>query len=181
MPAGGLTTLTDVSLEETDRLMRDFFAIEEESHREREIENIEVCTYDAAANETPVDPLVSIIRKYPNVLVVRDFVDKKTATMLLSICKPVNEVRDDRLIITNVQAKEAPEALLRMLQQKVPQRDFAAVVTAVLNIRLVRKLCESCKVAYEPSPELLKKLGIPVGKVEQFYRTPKAEEVDKPC
>jgi type II secretory ATPase GspE/PulE/Tfp pilus assembly ATPase PilB-like protein len=181
MPAGGLTTVTDVSLGETDRLMRDFFAIEEESHRECDIENIDVWTYNAAANETPAVPLLSIVRKYPNVLVVRDFVDVETATKLFSICKPVNEVLDDRLVITNVHAKEAPEALLRMLQQKVPQRDFAALVTAVLNMRLVRKLCESCKVAYEPSPELLKKLGIPAGKVEQFYRTPKTEEVDKPC
>ena len=181
MPVGGLTTMTDVSLHQTDRLMRDFFAIEEESHREREIENIEVWTYNAAANETPASTLGPIIRKYPNVLIVRDFVDDKTATMLFEICKPANEVRDDRLIITNVHAKEAPEALLRMLQQKVPQGDFAELVTAVLNGRLIRKLCESCKVAYEPSPELLKKLGIPAGKVEQFYRTPKTEEVDKPC
>ncbi len=188
MPTGGLTTLTDVSLGEMDRLMRDCFAVEEESHRERDIENIDVWTYNAAVNETPAvrpsgeEPaLLSIVRKYPNVLVVRDFVDVETATMLFNICKPANEVLDDRLVITNVHAKEAPEALLRMLQQKVPQRDFAALVTAVLNMRLVRKLCESCKVAYEPSPELLKKLGIPAGKVEQFYRTPKTEEVDKPC
>ena len=53
MPEGGLTTLTDVSLMETDRLLRDFVAIEEVQHREREIENIEVTTYDAAKGETP--------------------------------------------------------------------------------------------------------------------------------
>jgi type II secretory ATPase GspE/PulE/Tfp pilus assembly ATPase PilB-like protein len=28
---------------------------------------------------------------------------------------------------------------------------------------------------------LLKKLGIPAGKVEALYRIPKAEEIDKPC
>ena len=53
MPEGGLTTLTDVSLMETDRLLRDFVAIEEAHHREREIENIDVTTYDAAKGETP--------------------------------------------------------------------------------------------------------------------------------
>jgi hypothetical protein len=37
LPGGGLTTLTNASLEETDRLMRDFFAIEEKDHREHEI------------------------------------------------------------------------------------------------------------------------------------------------
>ena len=46
MPEGGLTTLTDVSLMETDRLLRDFVSIEEAHHRERELENIDVTTYD---------------------------------------------------------------------------------------------------------------------------------------
>ena len=52
---------------------------------------------------------------------------------------------------------------------------------AVLYERLIRKLCPDCKVGYAPPAEVLKKLGIPPGKVEQLYRTPKPEEVDKPC
>jgi type II secretory ATPase GspE/PulE/Tfp pilus assembly ATPase PilB-like protein len=176
VPEGGVTTLTDVSLMETDRLLRDFVAIEEEHHREREIENIEVTTYDVAKGQTAASILPALIRKYPNVYVIRDFSDTDAAKLLL------NEVRDDdRLVITNIHAKDAPEALLRVLQLKVPQKDFAAVVTAVLCTRLIRKLCDACKVAYAPTPDLLKKLGIPSGKVEAFYRVPKPEEVDKPC
>ncbi len=68
-----------------------------------------------------------------------------------------------------------------MLQLKVPHREFAMNVTAVLCTRLIRKLCDACKVAYAPSPELLKKLGIPQGKVEALYRVPKPEEIEKPC
>ena len=121
MPEGGLTTLTDVSLMETDRLLRDFVAIEEEHHREREIENIEVTTFDAAKGETAATVIPALIRKYPNVYVIRDFSDVDAAKLL------INEVRDDeRLVITTVHAKSAPEALLRILQMKVPQREFAA-------------------------------------------------------
>jgi len=54
-------------------------------------------------------------------------------------------------------------------------------VTAVLCVRLIRKLCEECRVAYEPTPDLAKKLGLPEGKVEALYRTPKPEEIEKPC
>jgi type II secretory ATPase GspE/PulE/Tfp pilus assembly ATPase PilB-like protein len=176
VPEGGMTTLTDVSLMETDRLLRDFVSIEEEHHREREIENLEVTTYDAAKGQTAASILPQLIRKYPNVYVIRDFSDTEAAKLLL------NEVKDDdRLVITNVHAKDAPEALLRILQLKVPQREFAAVVTAVLCTRLIRKLCDACKVGYPPTPDLLKKLGIPQGKVELLYRVPKPEEVDKPC
>ena len=35
LPDGGLTTTIDVSLEETDRLMRNFVAVEEENKRQR--------------------------------------------------------------------------------------------------------------------------------------------------
>jgi type II secretory ATPase GspE/PulE/Tfp pilus assembly ATPase PilB-like protein len=85
------------------------------------------------------------------------------------------------LVVTNIAAKDAPEALLRMLKQKVPHREFAKTVSAVLSTRLIRKLCDECKVAYEPTPDLAKKLGLPAGKVEALYRTPKPEEADKPC
>ncbi|MFO0790374.1 MAG: ATPase, T2SS/T4P/T4SS family [Pirellulales bacterium] len=176
VPEGGLTTLTDVSLMETDRLLRDFVAIEEVHHRERDLENIEVTTFDATKGETAAGVLPALIRKYPNVYVMRDFSDQEAAKLL------INEVRDDeRLIVTNVHAKTAPEALLRMLQLKVPQKEFASVVTAVLCVRLIRRLCDACKVAYAPTPDLLKKLGIPAGKVEALYRVPKPEEIEKPC
>lgn len=176
LPEGGITTTTDVTLMETDRLLRDFVAIEEEKHRERELENIEVTTYSAERGETPAAILPALIRKYPNAYICRDFVDAETAKILLG------EVRDEeRLVLTTIQAKDACEALLRMLQKGVPHREFAKFVTAVLCGRLIRKLCESCKVAYEPTPELAKKLGLPEGKIEALFRTPKPEEIEKPC
>jgi type II secretory ATPase GspE/PulE/Tfp pilus assembly ATPase PilB-like protein len=176
VPEGGVTTLTDVSLIESDRLLRDFASIEDAHHREREIENLEVTLFDTEKGQTAASVVPGLIRKYPNVYILRDLSDTEAVKLLL------NEVRDDdRLVITNVHAKDAPEALLRVLKAKVPQREFAAVVTAVLCTRLIRKLCEACRVGYAPTPDLLKKLGIPQGKVEALYRAPKPEEVDKPC
>lgn len=175
MPEGGVTTLTDLSLMETDRLMRDFVSVEDEHHPDREIENVEVTTYNTQAEEIPATILPKVIRKYPNVIIVRDNLDAEAAKLLLQ------EIRDERLIVTTVKAKEAPEALLRMLMLKFPQRDFAELVSSVICTRLIRKLCDQCKVGYEPAPEMLKKLGIPASKVEALYRPPKPEEADKPC
>lgn len=175
MPAGGLTTMTNASLEETDRLMRDFFAIEEAKHRELEIQNITVHTYDAGKGETPATLIPKLVRLYPNVYICRDLVDAESGTLLM------NEINDDRLVITCMPAREAGEALLRLLQMKLPQAQFASVVTGVLYQRLVRKLCTDCRVAYTPPPDVLKKLGIPQGKVQQLYRPPKPEEIEKPC
>ncbi len=174
-PEGGLTTLTDVSLQETDRLMRDFVSIEDVHDPQREMENIALHTYDSKKGESPATLLPKLIRTYPNVYVVRDVVDRDSAKLLFK------EVDDNHLLITTVQALEAAEALLRVLQKKVPHKEFAELVTAVLCTRLIRKLCEKCKVGYEPTPDLLKKLGIPPGKVQQLYRVPKPEELEKPC
>jgi type II secretory ATPase GspE/PulE/Tfp pilus assembly ATPase PilB-like protein len=173
LPGGGLTTMINASLEETDRLMRDFFAIEEVNHREHELQNIAVHTYDASKGETPATIIPGLVRLYPNVYVCRDLVDAESATLLM------NEVADDRLVITSIPAREAAEALLRLLQMKLPQKQFASVVTAVLYQRLIRKLCPDCKVGYTPPAEVLKKLGIPPGKVQQLYRPPKPEEIEE--
>jgi type II secretory ATPase GspE/PulE/Tfp pilus assembly ATPase PilB-like protein len=175
LPGGGLTTMMNVSIEETDRLMRDFAAIEEVNTREHDIQNVNVTTYDAAKGETPASILPNLIRTYPNVYILRDMTDVEAAKLLFK------EIEEDRLVITSIRAKEAAEALLRFLQLKMPAKEFARSVTGVLYQRLIRKLCPDCKVGYAPPPEVLKKLGIPPGKVEQLYRTPKPEEVEKPC
>lgn len=175
LPEGGLTTTIDVALGETDRLMRNFVSVEPENLRERDIENVEVTTYKSNNGETPATVLPKLIRTYPEVIVVRNLTDGETGRIL---CEQVDE---NRLVITSVRAKEAPEALLRMLMLKIPQRMLAGAVSVVVNQRLLRRLCDECKVAYEPSPDMLKKLGIPPGRIETLYREPTAEEIEKPC
>lgn len=175
LPGGGLTTLTNASLEETDRLMRDFMALEEVSHRQHDMQNIAVHTYDASKGETLAAMIPKISRLYPNVYVVRDLSDAEVGKLLL------DEIEEDRLVVTSVRARDAAEAFLRLLALKLPQKQFAASICGVLYERLIRKLCPDCKVGYPPSADVLKKLGIPPGKVQQFYRPPKGEEIEKPC
>ena len=170
LPSGGLSNTFDSVLKAADRYMRDFASVEDATKRERDIENLHVTTYNAAAGESPATVLPEIIRKYPNVLVVRDLVNAETATIL---CE---QARDERLAITGIRAKECVEALLRVLMLKVPAQEFAPAIRVVLNQRLVRKLCETCKEAYTPPPEVFKQLGIPAGRVEVLYREPTQTE-----
>ncbi len=174
MPSGGLSTSLHATLKGTDRLMRDFMALEDEADPEEEVENVEVHHYNASAGETPDDHLPKLIRKEPNVLVVRDLHNAETVQILSE------EATKGRFIISTIRAKEAIEALLRVLLLKVPAADFAPAVTAVLNVRLVRKLCEECKQAYTPPPDLLKKLGLPAGRIKAFHRPPVPQPDEKP-
>ena len=110
-------------------------------------------------------------------VVVRDLVNGETVG---AMCE---QTAADRLMIGTVRAKDAAEALLRVLVLGVPAAEFAKAVTAVGNQRLLRKLCETCKEAYAPTPQILQQLGIPEGRVQAFYRPPQPnpEEPKEPC
>ena len=176
-PGGGLRSTMDVALHVCDRYVREFAALEDEAIPYQPIENIPVTTYKSADGQSPADVLTKLFRTEPNVVVVRDLVNAQTVSML---CQ---EVAENRLIISTVRAKDCAEALLRVLVLGAPPAEFAKAVTVVVNQRLLRKLCDSCKEAYAPTPEMLRQLGIPTGRVQAFYRPPQPnpQEPKEPC
>ena len=174
-PAGGLSTTMGLVLKLTDRYTRDFVAMQEVNSPEPLVENIELTTYDVSNGEEPEKVLEKMLRREPNVLIINELPNVKTVQRL---CE---EAVKERLVITTVRAKEAVESLLRVLLMKVPAAKFAPAVVGVLNQRLVRRLCDECKQGYEPSPQMLKKMGIPKGRIEHLFRPPDPSEQDKVC
>lgn len=169
-PAGGLTSTTDTILRTIDRYTRNFVTIDEEKTKERDVENLHLSTYSAANKETPATILPKLLRTYPDVLVVRDLVNAETLEILSE------QPKENRLVIATIRAKEAAEALLRVMMIKPPGKEFAEVATAAVGQRLIRKLCETCKEAYAPPPELLKQMGVQPGRLEAVYRPPQQPE-----
>ncbi len=166
LPSDGLTTTCTVALKSTDRYLRDFAGVYDSAKPPRPyVENVEVYSYNSEAGETPDVVLPKILLKQPDAVVVPELPNAKTVDIL---CHQVNE--ENKLVIGTVRAKEAVESLLRIMMLKVQPETFANAVTCVLNQRLVRRLCDSCKQPYEPSPDLLKKLGIPPGRISALYR-----------
>ena len=165
-PANGLRTTTNVALRSCDRLLREFVTVEEEKTRYEEIENVPVHLYQASEGKSPVDALPDLFLMEPNVVLVRDLVNAATVNLL------VEEIARQRLIVATVRAKEASEAILRVLALEATAEPFLRNLQAVLCQRLVRKLCEHCKEAYQPAPEVLRQLGIPPDRVQVFYRPP---------
>jgi type II secretory ATPase GspE/PulE/Tfp pilus assembly ATPase PilB-like protein len=171
LSGGGFSTLFNVALRESDRYMRDFAAIEDAMRPEREVENVHVHTYNSSAGETPMKILPEIIRTYPNVYAIRDLVNAETVRTL------IEQIPDERLVLAGIRAKEAVESLLRVLMLKVPAKDFAPALTGAVNMRLVRRLCDDCKEAYAPPPEIIKQLG---ARIEALYRPPQPIPGQKP-
>ncbi len=166
-PGGGFTTTWNVALNSTDRLLRDFVGLEDTNHHETDVENINMTLFDGAAGETPDQIIQKIMLTQPDVLTLADLCNAATVNKL---CQLANAPKEGKLIIAGVRAKDAVEALLRVLLLKASAPDFAEAVRAVLCVRLIRKLNDTCKQPYPPPPQLLQKLGIPPGRVQALYR-----------
>lgn len=165
MPTGGLRTTWNLTLRATDRYMRDFAAIEDKAKPVTHVENIEVHAFDLQADESLDKLLPKVALREPDVFVLPEL---ESGAALDILCRQVNE--ENRLVVLGVRAKETSEALLRVLSLKPNAEAFAQAATCVLNQRLVRRLCETCRQAYEPPADLLQKLGIPAGRVQVLFR-----------
>ncbi len=165
MPGGGLQTTWNVGLSATDRYLRDFAALEHHAKNWTHVENVELFTYGSNDEETAEKVLRTVLLREPDALVLPDLID---ATIVDRVIEAVNQ--DGRFLAGAIRSKDAAEALLRVVAMQPDVEKFAQATTAVLGQRLVRKLCETCRQAYEPPPQLLQKLGIPAGRVEVLFR-----------
>jgi type II secretory ATPase GspE/PulE/Tfp pilus assembly ATPase PilB-like protein len=168
-PAGGLRTTTKLVLQSQDRFLRECVTVESEASHYDEIENVHVVTF---SEKDPLVPtLTRMFRQEPNVVLLRDGLDSKAMALMCG------ELADaDRMILLTVRAKDSAEALARAMITDAPVPDFAKYVVGAMCQRLVRKLCDKCKEAYAPPPQVLKQLGIPEGRVPSFYRPPQVRE-----
>lgn len=165
LPGDGLTATWVSALRGTDRLMRDFVSIEEVKKREPEVENVDVQKFDSSKGESPEGLLPKLIIKQPEVICIPELTSGDALTKIAEWIK-----NENKLSLLSVRAKDASEAVLRLLALKAPPDTLAPVLKGVVYTRLLRRLCEVCREAVQPTPELLQRLGIPAGRVQMLYR-----------
>lgn len=177
LPATGLRSTTNLVIRSLDRFMREFVALEDASNRYEAIENVPVTTYPPEKKNDLAEIMDRMFHQEPSAVVIRDLVDAKMVELMFE------QIANNRMFISTIRAKDCADAIARLLAMNVPQAEVARHLTAVLNQRLIRKLCEKCKEAYAPTPEVLAQLQIPEGKVQAFYRppTPNPEQPKEVC
>ncbi len=162
----GLPTTWRVGLESADRFVRDFHSIEDEQLGDPELINIAKHTYNSSAGETAMDVLKSLLLKQPDVLIFPDFVD---AEIVKLICEEI--IEESRYSISRIVAGSAIEAWIRLIATyRGSAKELVKCTCGVINQRLIRRLCTDCRQPFQPSPQLLKKLGIPAGRVQTLYQ-----------
>ncbi len=164
-PGEGYTSAWRGVLSACDRLTRDFFVIEEESLVEQEVINFGSITFDKGKGETSMTPLPQLLLKEPNVLAFNDVPDGGSLNDMMAISS-----KHDMPIFVRGPGRNCIDALLRIVGLKPDLEKFANMLTMVVCMRKLRKLCQTCKVDYKPHPDLLRKLGLPEGRISELYR-----------
>ena len=165
----GVTSTMYAALKNHDPFMNDINTLEKRPAGE--VENITQHFFTMSdTGTTSYDKrLRSIARMGPNIMGVGDCEDAATAGECMQAMK------DDKIVYVTIEASSVATALGRWLKY-VP--DKTAVIDSLIGIsnqRMIRKLCEECKQAYQPNPKLLKKFGIAPEKAKVLYREAEIE------
>ena len=175
----GLTTSWGVVINAADRLVRDFQSFEDQDRPEPEIININPNYFGGDTGLSIGEAVRKAILKEPDVLMFPDPPDAETfKTAVAQIDKAQKKV------ITRLVAANAVEGFARLVAKYPEQKETIAKHTrCVLGQRLVRRLCDNCKIGFQPPPQLLQQLGIPPGRVALLYQPfippPPEQQVDE--
>jgi type IV pilus assembly protein PilB len=108
---------------------------------EYEIEGINQIQVNTKTNLTFAHGLRSILRQDPNVLYVGEIRDEETADIA------VNSATTGHLVLSTLHTNNAAGALPRLLDMNIEPFLIASTVNTVIAQRLVRKICDTCKVS----------------------------------
>jgi type IV pilus assembly protein PilB len=105
--------------------------------------------------------LRSMLRADPNIMMVGEIRDRDTAQIA------VEAALTGHLVLSTLHTNDAPSAVTRLVELGVEPFLVASSLDCVVAQRLARKLCEQCRVEFEPDAEHLKTAGFAVGSTKK--------------
>ncbi len=94
--------------------------------------------------------LRAILRQDPDIIMVGEIRDREVAETA------IHAAQTGHLVFSTLHTNSAVGAFPRLIDLGVDYRSIGSSVNVILGQRLVRKLCNSCKIAKQPTPEELK-------------------------
>jgi type II secretory ATPase GspE/PulE/Tfp pilus assembly ATPase PilB-like protein len=129
------------------------------------LEGIRQNKFDPQADGAEFSTLVrSILRRDPDVVGVAELPDPNTA-------KEIARADQERTrTYVSLRADNSLEAI-RMWMKAAGDADVGSkCLRGAVSQKLLRKLCVNCRVAYQPSPDMVKKMGLPPDKIKQLFK-----------
>jgi type IV pilus assembly protein PilB len=115
------------------------------------------------AGMTFASGLRALLRQDPNIIMVGEIRDGETADM------GVQAALTGHLVFSTLHTNNAATCLPRLLDMGIEPFLIASTVRAVLGQRLVRRVCQECKVAYTPDHDELEE-------IKKMFHVVKSEE-----
>ncbi len=110
--------------------------------------------------------LRAFMRQDPDIIMVGEVRDLETAEICL------RAALTGHLVFTTLHTNDAPSAVSRLMDIGIPAYLLPGTVRVVVAQRLLRRLCDQCKEAYEPLEEIRRRFGI----AEELLYRPKGCE-----
>jgi len=165
-PGQGLPTTWRVSLEAADKYIRDFVSLESKTDPDPEIINVFQNLFELGVGDSPEAQFEKMLLRQPDVLVMPSLINSYIADRVID---QINKL--GKHSVTRIVANDAVDAVIKLLgTYKTEAKEIVRLLSGVLNQRLVRRLCDRCKQPFQPSPQLLQKLGIPAGRVQKLFQ-----------
>ena len=96
--------------------------------------------------------LRSILRQDPDIVMIGETRDKETAQIA------IQAALTGHLVLSTLHTNSACASITRLIDMGVEPFLIASTLTVVIAQRLVRRLCEKCKEAYQPTQEEMRRL-----------------------
>ncbi len=152
-PTGsGKTTTLYSALREANDISRKIITTEDPV--EYDLEGIVQVQVNEEIGVTFAHCLRSILRQDPDMILIGEIRDKETAEMA------IQSSLTGHVVFSTVHTNDAPLAVTRLVDMGVEPFLVAASLEAVCAQRLVRKVCDKCRVYYEPGEEALMELEL---------------------
>jgi general secretion pathway protein E len=150
-----------------------------EINPQTEIEGVTVNRFDnrVAPDMSFSKLLQSVMLKDPNVLLVAQVPDTATADLITKY--GLTESTDGKRVFASLSSQDTFTTIEGWLQLNSNKAGAISSLRAIIAQRLVRILCPTCKIPYQPDEVTMKKLNLPVGRNLQSFKANTEPIVDR--
>ena len=168
-PTGsGKTTTLYASLTELNDSSRNILTVEDPI--EYQLEGIGQTQVNSKVDMTFARGLRAILRQDPDVVMVGEIRDLETAEIA------VQASLTGHLVLSTLHTNTAVGAVTRLQDMGIEPFLLSSSLLGALAQRLVRVLCDDCKVPHEATPGELRMMGLPEDKPRTLYHPKGCEE-----
>ncbi|HEY5583143.1 MAG TPA: ATPase, T2SS/T4P/T4SS family [Ruminiclostridium sp.] len=118
------------------------------------IEGVNQVQVNTKTGMTFAASLRAILRQDPDVIMIGEIRDKETAEIA------VRAAITGHLVLSTLHTNDAPSSVLRLIDMGIEPYMVSSSIVGVIAQRLVRKICNNCKIQYPASDEDMSLLGV---------------------